>query len=97
MAAVADADVGSAGDELLGAAVAILDGGQLELVGVGMLLDLDDLGDDNLVAIPDGPFLLGLDAQAVGAGQAKQRTPATSRPASVRRCTRSAAGMSAGT
>ena len=68
---VADVDVGSAGDELLDLALAPGDGRQFELVGVRMLLDAEDLGDEDLVAIPDGAALFGLDAHAVGDRQAE--------------------------
>ena len=47
------------------------DGRQFQLVGVGMLLDAEDLGDDDLVAIPDGAASSALTAHAVGDRQAE--------------------------
>ena len=57
---------------VLGSAVAVVDGRQLELVGVGMLARRrSDLGDDDLVAVPDRAGVLGLDADALGDRQAE--------------------------
>ena len=63
MAGVADVEVRCAGDHLLGEALAVVHGRQLELVGVGVLLDAQHLRDNNLIAVPDRPGFLGLDAQ----------------------------------
>src|SRR5262249_28205893 len=71
LAAVADLDVGRTGNELFRLALAEGDGRQRQAIGVGVLLDLDHFADEDLVAVPDGPALLGLDAQAHGHREAQ--------------------------
>src|SRR5262249_43998859 len=70
LAAVAEVEVGGAGDDDLRLGGAVVGGDELELVGVGVLADLDDPGGDDLVGRPDRAGVLGGDAHALGDRQA---------------------------
>src|SRR5262249_25647193 len=63
---VADLHVGRPGDEDLGLGGAVIDRHQLELVGVGVLGDLADTADDDLVGRPDRAGLFGFGAEPFG-------------------------------
>ena len=80
---VARLDVRGPGDELLdllpSPQVTV---GKLSRSALGWRSTLENLGDDDLVAVPDGAAILRLDAQALGDGQAERRAP---RPLPARR------------
>ncbi len=61
---VTHVDVRRPGDHLLGAPLTVLDRRQLQLVRVRVFFDLDHCRDDDLVTVPNGAAVLGLDAQA---------------------------------
>jgi hypothetical protein len=68
---VADVDIGRPGDELLDLALAPGDSRQPQPIRVRMFFDTQHLGDEDLVAVPNRPALLRLDAHVVRCRQAE--------------------------